>query len=110
MSQMYIDRGVRPVMGTMRQECLGSHLPSVPGGDHLPQLSPGQANPPSYNGQRHYPHNARGTTAPTCPAISSPEASRTPAARACGTVRAEGVREPVTERTFQRGRVPTRPK
>jgi len=39
---------------------------------------------------------ARGTTERTRPAVSSPEASRTPAARVRGKARAAGVREPLT--------------
>ena len=69
---------------------------SVPAGARLTRPELGQPNRPSHNGQRHYPHSARGTTERTCPAVSSPEASRTPATRVCGTARAAGVREPLT--------------
>src|SRR6266481_1303683 len=58
---------------------------SVPAGHCLTWPELGQPSAPSHNGQHHYLHSG-GTTERTCPAVSSPEASRTPAARVYGLV------------------------
>jgi hypothetical protein len=58
---------------------------AIPVGDLFMLRNPGQLSPANHNGQRHYPHSARHHRA-TLPAVSSPEASRTPAARACRLV------------------------
>src|SRR5260370_39488596 len=58
---------------------------SVPAGHCLTSPELGQPSAPSHNCQHHYLHSA-GTTERTCPAASSPEASRTPTAPACAPV------------------------
>jgi hypothetical protein len=70
---------------------------SIPISDRSAPSELDQPNRPRHNRQPHYPHSARRPTERTCPAVSSPEASRTPAAQAGGIVpHAAGVREPLT--------------